>query len=106
MRLQVFDPALCCSTGICGVDPDPELARVQADLAWLATRGVTVERHNLGQDPVAFAAHPLVRGILQREGVSVLPLLLLEGEVVHRGGYPSRATLASLTGALPDVLAR
>jgi hypothetical protein len=33
--LCVFDPAMCCSTGVCGPSVDPELARFAADLDWL-----------------------------------------------------------------------
>jgi len=42
--IQVFDPPLCCSTGVCGTDVDPELVRFAADLDWLAKQGVEVER--------------------------------------------------------------
>ena len=55
-KLQVFDPAMCCSTGVCGPNPDPVLPRFAADLQWLATQGIAVERFNLAQEPQAFAA--------------------------------------------------
>ena len=31
-RMQIFEPAMCCSTGLCGVGVDPELLRVSAVL--------------------------------------------------------------------------
>ena len=34
-KLEVFDPAMCCSTGVCGVDVDPVLVQFAADLQWL-----------------------------------------------------------------------
>jgi hypothetical protein len=37
--LEIFDPPMCCSTGVCGPDPDPRLPQFAADLAWLASRG-------------------------------------------------------------------
>ena len=46
-RLQVFDGPMCCSTGVCGPTVDPRLAQVAADLEWLKTQGVQVERFNL-----------------------------------------------------------
>lgn len=47
-KLEVFDPAMCCSTGVCGVDVDPVLAQFAADLKWVEEHGVAVTRYNLG----------------------------------------------------------
>jgi hypothetical protein len=41
MKLEIFDPAMCCSTGVCGVDVDPVLAQFAADLKWVEGHGVT-----------------------------------------------------------------
>ena len=62
-KLEVFDPAMCCSTGVCGVEVDPVLAQFSADLQWVEAKGVSVARHNLGQEPQAFAAAPYVKGV-------------------------------------------
>jgi arsenite methyltransferase len=43
-HIQVYDPAMCCSTGVCGPDVDPALVRFAADVKWLQERGVPVER--------------------------------------------------------------
>ena len=40
--IRVFDPAMCCSTGVCGPSVDPDLARFAADVDWLQKQGVTV----------------------------------------------------------------
>ncbi len=53
--VRVFDPPMCCSTGVCGPSVDPDLARFSADLDWLKKEGVRVERYNLSQEPGAFA---------------------------------------------------
>jgi hypothetical protein len=98
MHLDVFDPPMCCSSGVCGPSVDPLLAAFAADVDWLVSQGVSVSRHNLAQDPQAFVAHPLVKDMLQREGEACLPLVILNGEVVGRGAYPRRQELARLTG--------
>ena len=97
-HLDVFDPPTCCSTGVCGPSVDPLLAAFAADVDWLTSKGVSVSRYNLAQDPQAFVSHPLVNDMLQREGAACLPLLILNGEVVVRGAYPRRQELARLTG--------
>jgi hypothetical protein len=96
--IRVFDPPLCCSSGVCGPSVDPELARIAADLAWLSSQGVTVERHNLAQEPGAFVAVAAVREALEERGNECLPLTLVDDRIAVEGSYPSRETLAALAG--------
>ena len=96
--LQVFDPAMCCSTGICGPSVDPELVRFAADLDWLNGAGICVERFNLAQQPEAFVAHAAAKQALESEGASALPLIMVNGTVKSRGTYPSRQQLAEWAG--------
>jgi hypothetical protein len=35
-KVEVFDPPMCCSSGVCGPNVDPTLARLAADLHWLS----------------------------------------------------------------------
>jgi len=96
--IEVFDPAMCCSTGVCGTSVDPALVRFAADLDWLSGQGVAVERFNLAQQPGAFAERELVTEALRAKGEECLPLLLADGQVVSESGYPSRAELAGFAG--------
>lgn len=96
--VEVFDPAMCCSTGVCGPAPNPVLPRFAADLDWLATQGVTVLRHNLSQDPAPFAANESVKAALTEMGTDCLPLIIVNGEVKSKGKYPVRYTLAHWAG--------
>lgn len=88
--IQVYDPPMCCSTGICGTDIDPDLVNFAALLSQLGGRGVKIERHNLGQQPMAFVQNAMVKALLEKEGAHVLPLIFLEGEVYLKGRYPTR----------------
>jgi AhpD family alkylhydroperoxidase len=97
-KVQVFDPAMCCSTGVCGPDPDPALPRAASDFQWLASQGIAVERYNLAQQPQAFAANDVVKAALAQYGNECLPLILVNGEIASRGSYPSREQLARMAG--------
>jgi hypothetical protein len=97
--LDVYDPAMCCGTGVCGPSVDPLLARFAADLHWLSAQGFTVRRYNLASEPGAFATNALVREALQAEGNECLPMILCDGEVVSKGLYPTRNALARRVGA-------
>lgn len=96
-KLEVFDPAMCCSTGVCGVDVDPVLTQFAADLKWVEEHSITVERHNLGQEPQAFAANQAVVKEMEA-GMDRLPILAVDGHIVSTGMYPSRAQLAQKLG--------
>lgn len=98
-QLQVFDPPLCCPTGICGPDPDPSLARFAADLLWAESHGVQVERFSLAREPGRFAGTPLVSEALRRRSLAALPLVLWDSEVLSEGAYPSRLALEVRMGA-------
>ncbi len=97
-KLQVFDPPMCCSTGVCGPSVDPKLVRFAADLEWLKSKGVEIERCNLAQDPGAFVHNPTLKKALNSEGMKCLPLLALDGRIIASGGYPSREELARQLG--------
>ncbi|MGE4334344.1 MAG: arsenite efflux transporter metallochaperone ArsD [Pigmentiphaga sp.] len=96
--IQVFDPALCCSTGVCGVDVDQALVSFAADVDWAKQQGAEIERFNLAQQPMSFAENAIVKGFLERAGQEALPLTLIDGELALAGRYPSRADLARWAG--------
>jgi hypothetical protein len=103
--ISVFDPAMCCSTGVCGPTSDPELARFAADVEWLKAQGATVKRYNLSSEPAAFAENVLVKDALGR-GTEVLPIVMVDGRIATEGSYPSRETLAALAGVVAGKAAK
>ena len=94
MQIEVFDPAMCCSTGVCGPSVDPALAKFAADLEWLTSTGATIRRFNLGQEPVAFAENERVRALLTEQGEAALPVIFADGELRATGRFPAREELA------------
>ena len=96
-KLEVFEPAMCCPTGVCGVDVDASLVQFNADLQWLSEQGIAVERHNLSQAPQAFAANPAVIKEMEA-GMERLPIVMIDGQIASTGLYPSRTQLAQKLG--------
>lgn len=88
-NIQVYDPPLCCATGVCGTGIDPDLVNLAAMLKRLGQRGIVVERYNLGQQPTAFAGNPVVKSLLEQDGKRALPLVLVDGAVQVKGRYPN-----------------
>ena len=97
--IQIFDPASCCSSGVCGSDVDQELVGFSADVDWAKQQGAAIERFNLAQQPMVFADNSTVKAFLERSGTEALPLILVDGEVALAGRYPNRNELARWTGA-------
>ncbi len=91
--IQIYDPALCCSTGVCGTDVDQQLIDFAADVDWAKQNGAQIERFNLAQQPVAFAENAVVKAFLEHAGAEGLPLILVDGALMLAGRYPKRAEL-------------
>ena len=97
-RIGIFDPALCCSSGVCGAEVDQALVTLAADVEWAVGNGAEIERYNLAQQPLVFAENAVVKAFLERSGQEGLPLILVDGEVALAGRYPSRKELARWAG--------
>ncbi|HJV46038.1 MAG TPA: arsenite efflux transporter metallochaperone ArsD [Bacillota bacterium] len=93
MKLEIFDPAMCCPTGICGPSVDQQLVRVASDLETLKRKGIEVARYNLAQDIQAFTLHPTIKELLAKHGPDCLPVIMVNGELKLQGGYPSTMEL-------------
>lgn len=96
--VTVYDPPMCCSTGVCGPEIDPKLVQFAGDLAWLKSRGVEVRRFNLAQEPGRFVENAAVKALLDRSGGDDLPAILVEDELVASARYPGRDELAAMAG--------
>jgi hypothetical protein len=99
MRLiQVFDPALCCSSGVCGAEVDQALVTFAGDAEWIKQQGGSLFRFNLAQQPLVFAETPAVASFLMLSGEEGLPVTLVDGQVVLTGRYPNRTELMRYAG--------
>lgn len=96
--LTIYDPAMCCSTGICGPDIDAHLIEFAADLDWLSEQGIQVKRINLSQEPTLFADNQSVKDVLEKTGIKGLPVIMLGDALQTSGEYPTRDRLAQMTG--------
>lgn len=91
--IEVFDPPMCCSTGVCGPDVDPVLVRFSSLLDRAKASGWTVQRFNLSQEPLAFLEREKVKELLEKQGVESLPVLFVNGELKSSGTYPTEQDL-------------
>jgi arsenite-transporting ATPase len=99
-EIHVYEPALCCTTGVCGPDLDQRLVSFTADVAHVSGAGGQITRHNLASDPHAFVTDDTVRAFMHVAGSEGLPLTAVDGVTVLTGSYPTREQLIRFA-ALP-----
>lgn len=105
-KIRIYDPAMCCDTGVCGPSVDPELTRVATAIFMLEKENINIKRYNLASEPQAFVDEGLIQQLLHEEGVDVLPTILVDGEIKLKGSYPTNEQLAEWAGVSTDLLTK
>ncbi len=93
-KIEIFDPALCCATGVCGPSVDPELTRISRTIMKLVNEGYDVSRYNLAQEAEYFTEHKGVTELLEKEGPEGLPAIVVDGRLILNGRYPTLSEFA------------
>lgn len=103
MKVEIYDPAMCCSSGLCGPAIDPVLVRVNDAVMALKRQGVKVERYNLAQQTKLFMENKTVADLLSKGGKKVLPITFVNGAVFRSGAYPTYEDLCAALGIAPQA---
>ena len=93
-KVEIFDPAMCCSTGVCGPSIDPELTRVASAVYSLEEMGFDIKRYQLTSNPEKFAENDEITRIFLEKGPDALPVVLLNDKAVKVGSYPTNEEFA------------
>jgi len=88
-KMYIYEDAMCCSTGVCGPSPDEELMRVSTLVDKLKKSGASIERYDLTNNTKEFVENKTVNSLLDEKGEDVLPVVIVDDEVVMTGKYPS-----------------
>ena len=103
-KMKIFEPAMCCPTGLCGVGVDPELLRISTVLDTLKKHGVIVDRFNLNSAPAEFIKDKTINAYINEKGTEGLPAVMVDGEIVITGGYPTNEEFTKLLDISEEVL--
>lgn len=95
-KMTIYESAMCCSTGVCGVGVDSELLRISTVLNNLKRNGIVVDRYNLSSAPNEFMQNDAISDLMMESGIDALPAVVLDGEIVITGRYPSNEELVAL----------
>ncbi|MBE0429797.1 MAG: arsenite efflux transporter metallochaperone ArsD [Thermoleophilia bacterium] len=92
MKIELFEPAMCCSSGVCGPSVDPKLVKLQETLRLIEEQGagkVEVNRYNLSTNLDAFAKNAAIGEVLKEQGPQALPVVYIDGELIIEHRYPT-----------------
>lgn len=95
-NMAIYEPAMCCSTGLCGVGVDPELLRISTVLNALKKHSIEIERYNLTNDPMKFVTNQVINQHINKNGVDELPAIVLDGKIVITRRYPTNEEIAGM----------
>lgn len=86
--IQIFDPPMCCSTGLCGPSIDQTLLDVGEMVAKLQSEGYQVERYQMSTHPNAFTGNLEVMKLIREKQLAALPITVVCGQLLAEGRYP------------------
>lgn len=97
-KIELFEPAMCCESGVCGPSVNQELLTITSAFAAMKGReGLEAERYNLSGDPSAFAKNEEIMTAMKQDETA-LPITVVDGRIVKKGSYPSLEELSQFTG--------
>ena len=88
-KMYIYEGAMCCSTGVCGPSPDEELMRVSTLVDKLTKSAASIETYNLTNNTKEFVENKTINSLLNEKGEDILPVVMVNGEVLMTGKYPS-----------------
>jgi hypothetical protein len=90
--IEIYDPPMCCPSGLCGPSIDPALLDIQEAVlkAQQQFNGqARIERYLLSQQPARFMQNPSILSLIKKEGTGVLPVTTVDGEIRKLKTYPT-----------------
>ena len=103
-KMYIYEGPMCCSTGVCGPSPDEELMRVSTLVDKLRKSGASIDRYNLTNNTDKFVDNKTVNKLLDEKGEDVLPVVIVDDEVVMTGKYPSNEEFYEMLFLSDDAL--
>lgn len=91
--VEIFDPPMCCPTGLCGPTLDQTLLDLSEMIVELQKEGYRVERYQMTSHPQAFLGNPEVMRLVREKQMAALPIIVVNGKIIAEGEYPKLAEI-------------
>jgi len=91
MKLEFYEPPMCCATGLCGPSPDERLVRLSENINTLKQKypDIQIERYMISQQPLKFRENKEVYSLVTHNGKKILPVTTFNEKVIKSGDYPT-----------------
>jgi hypothetical protein len=98
--VEIFDPPMCCPTGLCGPTLDQTLLDLNEMILSLQAERVQVARYQMASDPQAFLKNADIMRLVREQQMAALPITVVRGKVIKVGEYPTLVEIkTNLNGA-------
>ena len=87
--VALFDPPMCCPTGLCGPALDQTLLDVNEMILALQADGIRIERYQMTSHPQQFINNGDVMRLVREQQMAALPITIVREQVVKAGAYPT-----------------
>ena len=89
--INIYEPPMCCSTGLCGPSPDTKLMDLQDVIKRLEKEfpEVQINRYSMNFNPKDFMQNPAVFAKVKAEKTNALPIITINDEIVKEKDYMS-----------------
>jgi hypothetical protein len=91
--IELFDPPMCCPTGLCGPALDQTLLDVSEMLRQLEAEGFSTQRYQMTSHPQVFLNNPEVMRLVREQQMEALPIIVVHGRVIKSGAYATRSEI-------------
>jgi len=101
-KLVIYEGMLCCSTGICGPEPNQDLIQLSEDVKKLQAEfpDENIMRVSMSFNAQVFLQNPEILELLKRQGTEILPITTLNGKILAKQRYMTYKEMkAALAGA-------
>ena len=99
VAIELFDPSMCCPTGLCGPTLDQTLLDVSDMILALQADGWLVERYQMTSHPHKFINNMDIMRLVREKQMAALPITTVNGQVIKVGIYPTLSEIqAHLNG--------
>ncbi len=100
--VEIFDPPMCCPTGMCGPTIDQTLVDLNEMVLALQSEGIKVARYQMNSHPNAFISNAEVMKLVREQQMEALPITVVHGRVIKTRAYPTLSEVKAHLDGVPS----
>ena len=88
-NLIIYEGVMCCSTGVCGPEPDKELIEFNETLKKISKEfdNLKITRASLSFDVKMFLENKEIFQLVKEHGKEILPITTINGKIIAKKTY-------------------